>query len=63
MSVATSSSRTVTLHVTIKDCDGIVVATGSTSEYVERDSPENIYVEFDNPVNIWDLYEVEVDVT
>jgi len=63
VSVAASSSRTVTLHVTIKDCDGIVVATGSTSEYVERDSPENIYVEFDNPVNIWDLYEVEVDVT
>ncbi len=63
VSVATSSSRTITVDVTIIDCNGIVIATGSSSEYVEAFNPENIYVEFDNPVNIWDLYEVEVDVT
>jgi len=63
VSVVASSSKTVTVHVTIKDCDGIVIATGSASEYVEKDNPENVYVEFNNPVNIWDLYEVEVDVT
>jgi len=63
VSVATSSSRTVTVDVTIIDCNGIIIATGSSSEYVEAFNPENIYVEFDNPVNIWDLYEVEVDVT
>ncbi|RLG07778.1 MAG: hypothetical protein DRN68_04895 [Thaumarchaeota archaeon] len=63
VSVGTNSDRTVTVHVTIKDCDGIVVATGSSTEHVEGYSPEDIYVEFDNPVNIWDLYEVEVNVT
>jgi len=63
VSVATSTSKTVTVDVTIIDCNGIIIATGSSTEYVEAFTPESVYVQFDNPVNIWDLYEVEVDVT
>ena len=62
VSVATSTSKTVTVDVTIIDCNGIIIATGSSTEYVEAFTPESVYVQFDNPVNIWDLYEVEVDV-
>ena len=62
LSVATTYTGAITVGVTIKDCDGDVVATGQATGTVRANDPKQIYVELDNPVSMWDVYEVETYV-
>jgi len=62
LSVAANYNGAIRVGVTIKDCDGDVVATGQATGTVRANDPKQIYVELDNPVSMWDIYEVETYV-
>ena len=62
LSVAANYNGAITVGVTIKDCDGDIIATGQATGTVESYDPKQIYVELDNPVSMWDVYEVETYV-